>query len=148
MAANTFFESRKGHLKGTPEEVYYFVTDIRNFGSLIPDGYISNWEAVKDSGSFTVSPLGSVNFRLEESLPFGKVRYAGSALSTTDFALDLIIGKGEDGRAEVKVMVGTELNPVLRMMADGPARRFLETLVVEMEKFTGWNPKEEGNPPL
>jgi len=138
MTANTFFESRKGLLTGTPEEVYNFVTDIRNFGSFIPDGYISNWEALKDSGSFMVSPLGSVNFRLEDSLPFEKVKFAGTALSSTDFALDLIIEKGENGKAEVKVMVGTVLNPVLRIMVDGPARRFLETLIGEMEKFTGW----------
>jgi hypothetical protein len=69
MKADTFYESRKGSLSGTPEEVYDFMTDIRNFGSLIPDGYISNWEAARESCSFSVSPLGSVSFRLEDSNP-------------------------------------------------------------------------------
>lgn len=148
MTASTFLESRKGSLTGTPEEVYNFVTDIRNFGSLIPEGYISNWEALKESCSFSVSPLGSVNFKLDEGKPFSKVRYAGSALSTTDFTIDLFIDRGETGKAEVKVLLGTNLNPVLRMMADAPARRFLETLVAEMEKFNSWKSKEEGNPLL
>ncbi|MDX9811544.1 MAG: hypothetical protein RBU28_04100 [Bacteroidales bacterium] len=142
MAADTILESRKGSVTGTPEEVYNFVTDIRNFGSLIPDGYITDWEAAKDSGSFSVSPLGSVNFRLDESKPFTMVSYKGLALSTANFALDLIIEPGEAGMADVKVRLGTDLNPVLRMMADAPARRFLETLIAEMEKFTCWKDRE------
>lgn len=145
MKANTFYESRKGSLTGTPEEVYEFMTDIRNFGSLIPDGYISNWEAVKESCSFSVSPLGSVSFMLEESKPFTMVRYTGSALSTTKFSLEVIIEPGESGRADARVLVATDLNPVLSMMTDGPARRFLETLISEMEKFSFSDRREEGN---
>jgi hypothetical protein len=64
------------------------------------------------------------------------VRFTGSALSTTNFSLEVIIEQGEAGRADARVLVGTDLNPVLRMMTDGPARRFLETLITEMEKFS------------
>ena len=60
------FESRTGKLSCTAEEVFDFVTDIRNFEQFIPAATISNWQAEKESCSFSVSMLGTVSFRLAE----------------------------------------------------------------------------------
>ena len=53
------FESRSGKLKCTKEEVFNFVTDIRNFEQFIPQGTINEWQAERESCSFRVSMLGS-----------------------------------------------------------------------------------------
>jgi hypothetical protein len=38
----------------------------------------------------------------------------------------------------VKVTLGADLNPMMKMMAVKPIRQFLEMLIDEMEKFTDW----------
>ena len=132
------FESRPGKLTCTAEEVFNFVTDIRNFEQFIPQGTINNWQAERESCSFSVSMLGTVNFRLAEKEMYNKVVFTGDALKENDFSLVLhISGNGED-RAEVRVSLNADLNPVLKVMAAKPIGQFLESLINEMERFRGW----------
>lgn len=132
------FESRPGKLTCTAEEVFNFVTDIRNFEQFIPQGTINNWQAERESCSFSVSMLGTVNFRLAEKEMYNKVVFTGDALKENDFSLVLhISGNGED-RSEVRVSLNADLNPVLKVMAAKPIGQFLESLINEMERFRGW----------
>jgi hypothetical protein len=138
MSNLSYFESRSGKLTCSSEEVYTFVTDIRNFERFIPQGTISNWLADRESCSFNVSMLGTVSLRLAEKEMFSKVVYKGDALKKNDFTLVLDIGNSAKNTAEVIVSLNADLNPMLKMMASKPIVQFLEMLVNEMEKFTDW----------
>jgi len=138
MSNLSYFESRSGKLTCSSEEVYTFVTDIRNFERFIPQGTISNWLADRESCSFNVSMLGTVSLRLAEKEMFSKVVYKGDALKKNDFTLVLDIGNSAKNTAEVIVSLNADLNPMLKMMASKPIVQFLEMLVNEMEKFKDW----------
>jgi carbon monoxide dehydrogenase subunit G len=132
------FESRPGKLTCTAEEVFNFVTDIRNFEQFIPQGTINNWQAERESCSFSVSMLGTVNFRLAEKEMYNKVVFTGDALKKNDFSLVLHISDTARNPAEVKVSLNADLNPMMKMMAAKPIGQFLEMLINEMESFRGW----------
>jgi carbon monoxide dehydrogenase subunit G len=132
------YESRSGSLSCTPQEVYDFVTDIRNFEQFIPDGTINNWHSDKDACSFTVSMIGTVSLRIEKKEPYDKVIYSGDALKKNDFSLILNILENANNNAEVKALLQAELNPMLKMVANKPILQFLEMLIREMENFRGW----------
>jgi len=138
MSNLSYFESRSGKLTCSSEEVYTFVTDIRNFERFIPQGTISNWLSDRESCSFNVSMLGTVSLRLAEKEMFKKVVYNGDALKKNDFTLVLDIVNSAKNTAEVIVSLNADLNPMLKMMASKPIVQFLEMLVNEMEKFTDW----------
>ena len=138
MSNLSYFESRSGKLTCSSEEVYTFVTDIRNFERFIPQGTINNWLSDKESCSFNVSMLGTVSLRIAEKEMFKKVVYNGDALKKNDFTLVLDIVNSVKNTAEVKVSLNADLNPMLKMMASKPIVQFLEMLVNEMEKFTDW----------
>lgn len=140
MGGSSTFSSRTGRLSCKPEEVFEFVTDIRNFRQFIPAGTISDLEIERESCSFRVSALGSVSLALAEKVPFSKVVWSGMAMNSNGFSLLLDISKGGDGLAEVQVLLDTEMNPVLKMMAAKPVAQFLETLILEMEKYSDWKP--------
>lgn len=123
----------------TAEEVFKFVTDIRNFERFIPKGIISNWIAEKESCSFSVSMLGTVTVRLAEKENFTRVVFDGDALKKNDFSLVLLISDRDKDPAEVKVTLSADLNPMMKMMAADPIAQFLEMLIKEMENFRDWN---------
>jgi len=123
----------------TAEEVFKFVTDIRNFERFIPKGIISNWIAEKESCSFSVSMLGTVTVRLAEKENFTRVVFDGDALKKNDFSLVLLISDRDKDPAEVKVTLSADLNPMMKMMAANPIAQFLEMLIKEMENFRDWN---------
>jgi len=139
----TNYESRPGKLTGTAEEVYNFVTDIRNFERFIPKGVINNWNAEKESCSFGVSMLGTVTVRLADKEKYTKVVYTGDALKKDDFTLVLFISDKVKNSAEVKISLSADLNPMMKMMAAKPISQFLEMLIKEMENFGSWKDTKE-----
>jgi hypothetical protein len=138
MDDTLYFESRTGKLTCPIEDVFNFMTDIRNFEQFIPQGTISNWQAEKESCSFSVSMLGTVNFMIAEKEMYKKVVINGDALKKNDFSIVLQISNNGINLAEVKVSLKAELNPMMKMMAANPISRFLEMLIYEMENFNGW----------
>jgi ribosome-associated toxin RatA of RatAB toxin-antitoxin module len=132
------FESRTGKLTCSAEEVFDFVTDIRNFEQFVPKGNIDNWNAEKESCSFSVSMLGTVSVKLAEKEKYNKVVYKGDALKKNDFSLTLDISVNLNKTADVKVKLSADLNPIMKMMATKPIGQFLEMLINEMENFRGW----------
>jgi carbon monoxide dehydrogenase subunit G len=143
MTDLSYFESRTGRLACNAEEVFTFVTDIRNFERFIPGGIISNWNAEKESCSFSVSILGTVTVRLSEKERFTKVVFSGDALKKNDFLLTLNITDNVGDHAEVRILLNAELNPMMKMMAGKPIKQFLERLINEMEGFRDWKSTRE-----
>ena len=132
------FYSRTARLTCTGEEFYNFITDLRNFGLFIPAGSVTQWKADESSCSFNMTPMGEVTLTITSSTPFSAVSFSGIVLVTTEFVLHVDITAGENGRPEVKLMMESELNPMLKAIATGPIESFLQTLVTEMENFKGW----------
>ena len=132
------FDSRTGNVGASPEDIFRFVTDIRNFQQFIPDNTITSYVADKESCSFSVAMIGKVSVRLTESVEFSRVVFEGDALKKEDFRLTLFIDGIKPGEAAVKVRVEASLNPMLKMIASKPLEQFLEMLVGKMESFSGW----------
>jgi hypothetical protein len=137
------FESRTGKLNCSDQELFHFVTDLRNFERFILQGTFGNWQADRESCSFSVPVPGKVSIRLVEKENYVRVVYTGDALKKNDFTLVLnITGKG-NSLTEVKVSLSADLNPMLKMMAAKPLGQFLEILISEMEKFEEWKDLKE-----
>jgi carbon monoxide dehydrogenase subunit G len=132
------FESRTGNLTCTSKEVFDFVTDIRNFERFIPNATINDWQAGRESCSFSVSMVGTVSFRLIRKEAYNKVVFSGDALEKNNFSLILNIRDSIQNMTEVKVSLDSDLNPMLKMIAPKPIARFLEILINEMENFKEW----------
>jgi carbon monoxide dehydrogenase subunit G len=132
------FESRTGKIVFSSQDIFSFVTDVRNFEQFVPSGTINNWNAEKESCSFSVSMIGTVSVRLTARTPYSSVVYEGDALKKNDFVLMLNISETAMEQSEVKVFLNADLNPIMKMMAAKPIEQFLEMLIAEMEKFRGW----------
>jgi carbon monoxide dehydrogenase subunit G len=138
MANPSQFNSRTARLSCTGEEFFDFITDLRNFGRFIPAGSVKEWHADENSCSFNMIPMGEITLRIDSKTRATSVSFSGNVLVTTAFMLHSTITEDEGGRANVKLVMEADLNPMLRAMASGPIERFLETLVNEMEQHREW----------
>lgn len=142
MSNISYFESRKGKVSCTPEELFNFVTDIRHFEQFAPEGTIRSWHAEKESCTFSVSMVGTVALRIKDKA-VNRVVYHGDAFKENDFTLALNISESIGSLTEVKVELSADINPMLKMMASKPVAQFLELLITEMENFKGWKDIKE-----
>lgn len=131
----SYFESRNGDMDCTPEEVFYFMTDMRNFKRFVPSGVVNDYKDDIESCSFHVPQAGHVNIRLDKSEKYDLIVYRGDALKQNDFELTLHITRKEDNFATVKVTVNADLNPVIKMFASRPISQFLEMVIDRMERL-------------
>jgi carbon monoxide dehydrogenase subunit G len=138
MSELSTFESRTGKLDCTTSDVYNFVTDIRNFEQFIPRDKVKNVNLDQDSCSLQVNLLGPVNIRIQEKIMYSKVVFSGNAMQVNNFSLVMKIHETENKNSEVNIILMAELNPILKMIASEQIKKFLETLICEMEKFKGW----------
>jgi carbon monoxide dehydrogenase subunit G len=132
------FESRTGKVNSSPEKIYDFMTDLRNFEQFIPRGTVSNWHATNGSCTFSVSKVGNVDLKLHQKQEYDLVSYQGNALDKNKFELVVHINPTDDNSSVVKVEALAELNPLMKMMASTPIKQFLEMLVAAMENFKAW----------
>jgi hypothetical protein len=139
MDALSYFESRSGKLSCNAEEVYNFVTDLRNFERFAPGGSVNNWKADKEFCSFDVMMVGSVTVKISEKEEYNKVVYSGDALKKNDFLLTLFITENGKNSADVKIQLSADLNPMMKMIAAKPIAQFMDMLITEMENFRGWD---------
>jgi carbon monoxide dehydrogenase subunit G len=129
------YESRSGKTTCTPEQIYGFITDIRNFEQFIPAGSIHDWQADADTCSFTVSHLGNVKMGIYRQVPYSLVGFRGTALKNNHFDMQVHISRMDDDKAILKVDLDTELNPFIKMVAAKPIGQFLEMVISRMEAF-------------
>jgi hypothetical protein len=138
MTDLSFFESRHGTVSCDANEVYAFVTDIRNFERFVKKETLTNWKAEKEFCSFSVPMMGTVTVRIAEKEEFNKVVYEGDALKKNDFTLALTMIDNIKNKADINVVLSADLNPMMKMIAKKPIEQFLEKLIEEMEKFRDW----------
>jgi carbon monoxide dehydrogenase subunit G len=138
MANLSQYNSRMARLSCTGEEFFSFITDLRNFGQFIPAGSVNEWRADENSCSFKMTPMGEISLKIFSKTPVSAVSFSGNVLVTTAFMLHVSVAEDENRKANVKLLMEADLNPMLRAIASGPIDRFLETLVTEMENFREW----------
>ncbi len=132
------FESRVGKIQSNSKAVYTFLNDMRNFEQFLPEGKVDNWLAEEDNCSFSVSPVGEAKIRIVDREPYIQLKYEGNGLNNTNFWLWVQLKELSDNDTRVKITLKADIKPMIKMMASGPLKDFLEKLVKGMEEFTAW----------
>jgi hypothetical protein len=143
MADVSYFESRIGKPECSPEQIFYFVTDLRNFERFIPAGAIVGWKADIDTCSFKVPNMGDVTLSIVRKEPYTLVAYKGSALKNNDFEIVLHIDRNDRNLSDIKVSLNAELNPMMKMIASKPIGQFLGMVIDRIENFNCWDEIKE-----
>ncbi len=138
MGSYTEFKSRRAVARCSNEAFFRFVTDMRNFDRFA-GGSLAEWMAESSKCSFSISPAGKVSVEITSSEPSSKVQYAATTMLTGTIKIDGDIEAIDDSSSAVRVTIGLELSPFLRMMVAPQAEEYLEKLASAIEGFDEYN---------
>ncbi|WP_178984452.1 SRPBCC family protein [Winogradskyella helgolandensis] len=125
-------ESPKVTLDKSAEETFNFLSDVKNFESLMPEN-ISKFEVLdNDKFLFALKGMPEIVLKKKEAVPNSKI-VLGAAGGKLDFALVADITEAEPNKTEVKLNFEGEFNAMMGMMIKGPISKFIETLVTNMK---------------
>ncbi len=126
-------ESPKVSIDKSPEQVFNFLSDVKNFESLMPDN-ISKFEVLEqDTFLFALKGMPEITLKKKEVIAPNKI-VLGAAGGKIDFSLTAEINKKDDSSSQVQLKFNGDFNPMMGMMIKGPINKFLESLATNMPK--------------
>lgn len=126
-------ESPKISVNKSSEDVFNFLSDIKNFESLMPEN-ISKFEVLgEDKFLFALKGMPEIILKKKEVIPPNKI-VLGAAGGKLDFSLIVNIAKKDTNSSEAQLEFSGDFNPMMSMMIKGPISKFIETLATSIPK--------------
>ena len=127
-------EAPKKKLAKSDKEVFDFLTDIKNFKTLMPEN-IDKFEVLDEKTfKFALKGMPEIVLRLKEQSPNEKV-VLGAASDKLPFTLTGDIKALGDKESEVGLHFEGEFNAMMAMMIKTPITNFLETLTSNLDRI-------------
>lgn len=126
-------ESRLIPVSRSQEDLYAFVSEVKNFKEIMPQD-IQKFEADADSFLFALKGMPEIKLRiLEQNAPGQLVLAAASQKIPVKLSVD--INKVDSDSSEVQLIFEGSFNPMLKMMVERPLKNFLGVLADNIEKL-------------
>ncbi|MCF7567221.1 SRPBCC family protein [Sabulilitoribacter arenilitoris] len=124
-------ESPKISVSKSPQEVFDFLSVVKNFKNLMPEN-ISKFEVLEnDKFLFALKGMPEIVLKKKEAIAPNKI-VLGAAGGKLDFSLiGNIVETGSD-TSEVQLEFTGDFNPMMAMMIKGPISKFIETLATSI----------------
>ncbi|WP_299175507.1 SRPBCC family protein [uncultured Allomuricauda sp.] len=127
-------ETPKKNVAKSDKEVFDFLTDIKNFETLMPDN-IDKFEVLDEKTfRFALKGMPEIVLRLKEQTPNSKV-VLGAASDKLPFTLTGDITSLGENESEVALSFEGEFNAMMAMMIKSPITNFMETLSANMDRI-------------
>ena len=120
-------------VKKTTEDVYLFLTDVKNFEKIMPEN-IDKFELTEDGFLFALKGMPTIKLKLTEKIPNKKV-ILGSATEKFPFTLTANIEENTDTNAIVNFDFEGTFNAMISMMVKKPLQKFINTLSDNLENL-------------
>jgi carbon monoxide dehydrogenase subunit G len=126
-------ESPKISVDKPTQDVFDFLSDVKNFESLMPEN-ISKFEVLgDDTFLFALKGMPEIILKKKEVIPPNKI-VLGAAGGKLDFSLTGNIMETSETSSEVQLTFDGDFNPMMAMMIKGPISKFIETLATSIPK--------------
>lgn len=129
-------ESKIGKSTHSDRQIYEFITDFRNFKTLLPEEGVSDWESQEDRCSFRVDPVGKVGLQIIEKRPCTLVKISSiPEFSSYQFTIWIQLKQVAENDTRVKITIEPLVNKMLLPMIKSPLKKFVDGLVDKIETF-------------
>ena len=124
-------ESPKVSIKKSAQEVFDFLSDVKNFESLMQEN-ISKFEMLEDDTFlFALKGMPEIILKKKEAIAPNKI-VLGASGGKLDFSLTGNISEIDADNSEVQLLFEGDFNPMMAMMIKGPIGKFIETLATKI----------------
>ena len=127
-------ESPKKTIQKSPEEVFNFLIDAKNYRQLMPDT-ISKFEILSEKRFlFALKGMPEIVLEFKHSVPYNKV-VLGAASDKLPFTLTAHIAEVTQNTSEGYFEFEGEFNAMMGMMIKGPITKFIQTLSENLQSI-------------
>lgn len=130
------YKSPKTPIDASIKEVFSFLGNFNNFGTLMPQQQISNWKSTEDACSFTVQGMGDFGLKISEKIPETKIVMVPDAVKKLPINFNLIcdLAPIDDVTTEAVIRIDADLPAMIAMMAGKPLQNLVNILAQRLQE--------------
>lgn len=126
--------SKKVTVQKSASNLCKFLSDVKNFGQLMPEN-TSKFEVIReDAFVFALKGMPEIALEVKEIVLPNKV-VLGAISDKIPFTLTSNITEISDTSSEAELLFSGEFNSMMAMMIKAPITKFIETLSENLEKL-------------
>lgn len=124
------------YINGKPADVFHFVSDLSNLGSLMPEQVV-NWQATSETCSFTIKGMTDLKLKINEKRQPTFMRLIPDGKSPMEFELLFHVREAGNSTSGARIEMNADLNPMLALMAKKPLQNLVNVIVDKLsaQKF-------------
>lgn len=132
--AELHINSEKVQTVSTPEALYAFLIDFRNFASILPEDKVENFVATDNHCSFDIRGITKLTISVQEKEENKRIVYISNGLMKFDFTLDVrFFNEAEKSTATIAMLAN--LNPFIKAMAEKPLRQLVDSMANKLARM-------------
>ena len=118
------------------KNLYTFLSDFKNFGSLLPEDKVDNFKYSETECSFNIKGITPMTIKVAEKVPYEFILFSSDGLAKFNFSLKVqFIGDAEQ-TGECKIDLLGDLNPFIKAMAEKPLTGLVNTMSLKLSQLT------------
>lgn len=118
------------------KNLYAFLSDFKNFGSLLPEDKVDNFKYSDTECSFNIKGITAMTIKVAEKVPYEFILFSSDGLAKFNFSLKVqFIGDAEQ-TGECKIDLLGDLNPFIKAMAEKPLTGLVNTMSLRLSQLT------------
>ncbi len=121
------FSSHRVTVAKSPVEVFAFLDDLNNLGSLLPEQVI-NFKSDSGQCSFDIKGMAHIGLKKGESLPYRSITISGVEENPLELDFHMGIEDSGDGGTDVVIDLNAQLSPMLQLMASSPLQNLVNIM--------------------
>lgn len=117
------------------KDLYEFLTDFKNFGSVMPEDKVDNFKYSEDQCSFNIKGITPMTIRITEKKPYEFILFSSDGLAKFNFSLKVYFTGAPELPGECRVDLHGDLNPFIKAMAEKPLTGLINTMSLKLSQL-------------
>jgi carbon monoxide dehydrogenase subunit G len=130
----TEIQSESLRIERNSEQVFAFLSDLRNYEKLMPSDDVSDFKATPEKAELSLKGLGHFDITIEEQSPNSRIKLKPTGKLPFKFNIEWLI-TDNDSYTVVVGQINAELNMFMKMMAEPKLRSFVDKQAHKLKEF-------------
>jgi len=122
-------ESETRQTVSSIRDLFGFLSDFKNFPSILPADKVEDFKYSGDECSFNIKGITAMTVKMKEKKPYEHIYFGSEGLAKFNFELRVFFtGNDPDSKGNCKVELIADLNPFIKVMAEKPLLQLVNTM--------------------
>lgn len=119
----------------TIQRLFDFLSDFKNFASILPEDKVENFQFTVDQCSFNIKGITPMTIKLVEKHPYQSILFSSEGLAKFNFSLKVNFKGERNTVGECMVELMGDLNPIIKSMAEKSLQALVNTMSLKLSQL-------------